>query len=156
MAVCATAIGSAPALSDPWRYHFTPSGIVAGQFGQIDVKSESEKVGHWGMILKTKDDTDVGADRLTVDAGGLQRLAFPSFRCLRDRHRGQRSRGPTGPIRFARHTPTIRAIRSSSRPIHVHNVTAAGGAEFIAIHINPTGTSGPAFRVNEDEPTNCH
>jgi hypothetical protein len=40
----------------------------------------------------------------------------------------------------------------------VHNVRNASGsetAEFVAIHLNPRGTSGPAFRVDEPKPTNC-
>jgi hypothetical protein len=35
---------------------FAPSPVVIGHYGPLDVKTESDKVGHWGMNLKTKDD----------------------------------------------------------------------------------------------------
>ena len=149
-----TASGSAPASATPGN-NFTPSGIVAGQFGRIDVKSESDKVGHWGMILKTKDDTDVGADRLTVGAGGYSGWhSHPSAVFVTVTQGTIVWTDGTDPV-CPPHT--YHQGDSFIEPaFHIHNVTSAGGAEFIAIHINPTGTSGPAFRVNEDEPTNCH
>ena len=37
-----------------------------------------------------------------------------------------------------------------------HNVTSAGGAEFVAIVIKPAGFEGSAFRLNRDKPNNCN
>lgn len=134
---------------------FVPSGIVAGQFGTIDVKTESDKVGHWGMILKTKDDTDVGADRLTVSAGGYSGWhSHPSAVFVTVTQGTIVWTDGTDPVCPAH---TYHAGDSFIEPaFHIHNVRSAGGAEFVAIHINPTGTSGPVFRVDEDQPTNCH
>ena len=38
---------------------------------------------------------------------------------------------------------------------NVKNASSSAAAEMVAIHINPAGTSGPAFRVDEPRPTNC-
>ena len=67
-ALLASAI-AAPAVASP------PSGLsvtnlVTGHYGSIDVKTENNKVGHWGMNLMTKDDTDMGTDVITLAGGG--------------------------------------------------------------------------------------
>lgn len=154
MAVCASALAATPALATP-GHGFTPSGIVSGSYGKLDVKSESDKYGHWGMILKTKDDTDVGADRLVVDPGGVSGWhSHPSavfVTVLRGTIVWADGTDPVCPAH------TYHAGDSFIEPaFHVHNVKSAAGAEFVAIHINPTGTSGPAFRVDEAEPNNCN
>ena len=60
-------LGAAPALATPGS-GFVPSPIVNGHFGQVDQKVD--KVGSWDLVLRTKDDTDIGADRLTVQPQG--------------------------------------------------------------------------------------
>ena len=151
---CAAAFSVAPALATPGN-GFVPSGISAGHYGTIDVKTESDKVGHWGMMLKTKDDTDVGADRLTVSAGGYSGWhSHPSAVFVTVTQGTIVWTDGTDPVCPAH---TYHAGDSFIEPaFHIHNVRSAGGAEFVAIHINPTGTSGPVFRVDEDQPTNCH
>ena len=66
----ASVFATTPALATPGS-GFVPSGIVNGHFGSLDVKTESDKTDKWGMILKTKDETDMGVDRLSVAAGGF-------------------------------------------------------------------------------------
>ena len=46
-------------------------------------------------------------------------------------------------------------IEDAGAPHNVRNLSKTAGAEFIAIHINPTGTSGPAFRLDRSRPNNC-
>lgn len=161
--VSATAIAGAaglviaPAQATPGS-GFTPSGIVAGHFGTIDVKTESDKVGHWGMILKTKDDTDVGADRLSVAPGGYSGWhSHPSAVFVTVTHGTIVWYDGDNPVCPGH---TYHTGDSFIEPaFHVHNVKNASNsssAEFIASHINPTGTSGPAFRVDEGKPTNCN
>src|SRR4030095_17223140 len=57
----------APAMATPGS-GFTPSGIVTGHFGPLDVNSTW---GAWHLDLEATPDTDVAADRLTVAPGGV-------------------------------------------------------------------------------------
>src|ERR1051325_2117997 len=81
---CLTA---APAPAQPVGLSVT--NIVTGHYGSIDVKTENNKVGQWGMILKTKDATDLGTDQITLAGGRLHGLAHPSSCRLRDRRVGE-------------------------------------------------------------------
>lgn len=152
-ALIATTLLAAPALATPGE-GFAVSLVVNGQFGSIHENTASNKTDKWGMQLKTSDDTDVGADRLTVQPGG---------------HAGWHSHpSPVfvtvlqGTIEWVDgllcqpRTLTVgqSLIESTGR---VHNVRNAGAgvAEFIAIRIKPTSVVGPAFRIDEPEPNNC-
>ena len=55
------------------------------------------------------------------------------------------------------HTYTVGQsfIEDVARIHNAFNASESTPAQFKAIHINPTGTSGPNFVINEDEPTNC-
>jgi hypothetical protein len=66
----ASAVIAAPAWATPGS-GFAPSPIVNGSFGKLNVNTTSDKTDKWGLILKTLDETDIGADRLTVQAGGV-------------------------------------------------------------------------------------
>ena len=66
-AIVASSLIVAPALATSGS-GFQPSGIVNGHFGEVDVKAE--RLDRWNMRLKTKSDTDIGADRLTVQPQG--------------------------------------------------------------------------------------
>lgn len=59
----------APALATPGS-NFAPAPIVNGHFGTLHVNTPGDKTDKWGLILKTLDNTDIGADRLTVQASG--------------------------------------------------------------------------------------
>ena len=45
---------------------------------------------------------------------------------------------------------------NSSKDSAIHNVTSAGGAEFVAIVIKPEGFVGPAFRLDRAKANNCN
>ena len=136
---------------------FVPSPIVIGHYGSIDVKTESNKVGHWGMILKTKDDTDVDADRLNIAPSGVSGWhSHPSavfVTIIQGSVQWFNGSDPACP------STTYHAGQSFIEDafiIHnVKNASTSAAAEMVAIHINPTGTSGPAFRIDEPKPTNC-
>jgi quercetin dioxygenase-like cupin family protein len=136
---------------------FAPSPIVVGHYGSLDVKTESDKVGHWGMVLKTKDDTDVDADRLTVAPSGVSGWHShpgPVFVTVTQGsvvwYDGSDPACPS----YTYHAGQS-FIENAARIHNVKNASASAGAEFIAIHLNPAGTSGPVFRIDESKPTNC-
>jgi quercetin dioxygenase-like cupin family protein len=146
---------AAPALATPGS-GFQPSPIVNGHFGKVDVKTESEKVGKWGMILKTKDDTDIGADRLTVQPqgySGWHSHPGPVFVTV-----------TSGTVEWydaalcTAHTYSAGQsyIEPAGSAHNVRNPSATATAEFVAVVIKPAGFVGPAFRLDESEPNNCN
>jgi quercetin dioxygenase-like cupin family protein len=155
-ALIATATFVSPAFATP-PSGFTPSGIVGGQFGTLNVNTAGDKTGKWGMILKTLDDTDIGADRLTLAPSGYSGWhAHPAPVFITVTQGSIIWYDGSNPLC----TPhTYAAGQSFIEPAYViHNALNASNsatAEFIAIHINPTGTSGPAFVLDRPEPHNC-
>jgi quercetin dioxygenase-like cupin family protein len=149
----------APAFATPGS-NFVPSPIVNGHFGTLTVNTAGDKTGNWGMILKTLDSTDIGADRLTVQPQGYSGWhAHPSpvFVTVTQ-----------GSIEWfdaslcAAHTHTAGTssasfIEPAYAPHNVRNPAAAGGqvAEFIAVVLKPDGFVGPAFRLDRDAPSSC-
>ena len=130
------------------------SGVVTGHFGPIQLNTAGNKTGKWGMILKTLDDTDVGVDHLTLQAGGQTGWHIHPSAVFVTVTRGSITwtdgSDPVCP------THSYGAGQSFIEDAYrIHNARSSGGAEFIATHLNPTGTSGPAFRIDEAEPTNC-
>ena len=155
-ALVASSLFVAPALATP-SSGFTPSPVVNGHFGTLTVNTAGDKTGKWGLILKTLDSTDIGADRLTVQPQGYSGWhAHPSpvFVTVTQ-----------GTIQWydaalcAAHTYTVGEsfIEPAYAPHNVRNPAAAGGqvAEFIAVVIKPAGFVGPAFRLNRDQPSSC-
>jgi quercetin dioxygenase-like cupin family protein len=143
-----------PALATP-PSGFTPAPIVNGHFGTLNVNTSKDKTDKWGLHLKTLDDTDIGADRLTVTAGGFSGWhahPAPVFVTV--------LQGSI--VWFDGSDPlcTGNAYSAGQSFIEdayvIHNVTSAGGAEFVAIVIKPEGFVGPAFRLNRDKPNNCN
>ena len=146
----------APALATPGS-GFAPSPIVNGHFGTLTVNTAGDKTEKWGMVLKTLDSTDIGADRLTAQPQGFSGWhahPAPVFITVTQ-----------GTIEWyddalcAAHTYTAGQsfIETAYRAHDVRNPAAAGGqvAEFVAIVIKPAGFVGPAFRLNRDEPSSC-
>jgi len=136
---------------------FVPSPIVVGHYGSIDVKTESKKVDHWGMILKTKDDTDVDADRLSVAPNGVSGWHShpgPVFVTV-TQGSVQWFNGSDPACPSTIYSAGQSFIEDAFIVHNVKNVSGSAAAEFVAIHINPTGTSGPSFRIDEPKPTNC-
>lgn len=153
----AVAVLNAPATATPGN-NFAVSPVANGQFGRIHENTAGGKTGKWGMNLTTLDDTDVGADRLTVQPQGFSGWhshPSPVFVIVLQ-----------GTIEWADgllcQPRTVTAgqtlIESAGRVHNVRNPAPAGGqvAEFIAVRIKPTSVVGPAFRVDEPLPNNCN
>jgi len=153
----ASAVIAAPAAATPGQ-NFTPSPVVNGHFGALSINTAGDKTGKWGLILKTLDDTDIGADRLSVQPQGYSGWhAHPSpvFVTVTQ-----------GTIEWydaalcAAHTYTQGQsfIEPAYGAHNVRNPAAAGGqvAEFIAVVIKPANFVGPAFRLDKDLPSSCN
>ena len=133
------------------------SGIVNGEFGTIHQDTAGGKTDKWGLILKTLDDTDIGADQITLAGGGYtgwHNHPAPVFITVTE--------GTV--IWYDGSDPlctphTFHTGDSYIEPaFHIHNAvnaSASAEAQFRAIRLNPHGTSGPAFRVDQPEPNNC-
>jgi quercetin dioxygenase-like cupin family protein len=152
-AVLSACLAAAPATAQP--VGFTVTNIVTGHYGSLDVKSESNKVGHWGMILKTKDDTDMGTDQINLAGGGYTGWhTHPAAVFVTV---------TSGSIVWYDGTnamcpgTTYSAGQSFIEEAYViHNATNASQsepAEFIAMHINPTGVP---FVTGVPKPGGCH
>ena len=153
----ASTIIVAPAFATPGS-GFVPSGIVNGHFGTLNVNTAGDKTDKWGMILKTLDDTDIAADRLTVQPqgySGWHAHPAPVFVTVTQ-----------GMIEWfddalcAAHTYTTGQsfIEQAYRAHNVRNPAAAGGtvAEFVAVVIKPVGYVGPPFRLDRNQPSSCN
>ncbi len=155
-ALIATASFVSPAFETPGS-GFAPSGIVNGHFGTLNVNTAGDKTDKWGMILKTLDATDIGADRLNVAAGGYSGWhAHPSPVFITVTQGSIIWYNGSNPLC----TPHTYATGDSFiEPAYViHNAVNASNsatAEFIAIVIKPIGFVGPPFRLDRDEPNNC-
>lgn len=153
MALVGSSFLVAPALATPGS-GFAPSGIVTGHFGPITVNSQ---FGAWQMDLAATPDTDVGADRLTVQPGGIAGWHSHPSAVFVTVTQGTIIwyNGSDGVC--SKHTYTVgESFIEDAKVVHnVRNPSKTAMAEFVAIHINPTGTSGPAFRIDEPIPTNC-
>lgn len=153
----ASAFIVAPALATPGS-NFVVSPVVNGQFGVIHENTAGEKTGKWGMTLKTLDDTDVGADRLTVQPqghSGWHSHPAPVFVTVLQ----GTIEWMDGSLCEPRTLTVGQTLIEHTGVAHiVRNPAPAGGqvAEFIAVRIKPTSVVGPAFRVDEAEPNNCN
>ena len=152
----ASSLVVAPARATP-GHGFTPSPIVNGTFGTLDIK-EGGHNSHWGLILKTTGSTDLGADRLTVQPGGSSGWhAHPGevfVTVLQGSIIWYNGSDPLCPAK------TYTSGQSFIEPVlGIHNVVNASntaGAEFVAITIKPSGFVGPAFRLDRPKPNNCN
>jgi quercetin dioxygenase-like cupin family protein len=155
--VISSSLMVAPALATPGN-DFSASGIVNGHFGTLTINTAGDKTDKWGMILKTLDSTDIGADQLTVQPqgySGWHAHPAPVFVTVKQ-----------GTIEWyddalcAPHTYSAgdSFIESAYRAHNVRNPAAAGGtvAVFVAIVIKPVGFVGPPFRLDRDEPSSCN
>lgn len=152
-AACASAFVGPPAAATPGS-GFAPSSIVNGHFGTLDVKTEADKTGKWGMILKTKDDSDVGSDKLTAQPSGYSGWHSHPAPVFVTVTQGSivwyDGSNPVCPQQT--YTSGQSFVEGAYRIHNVRNASSSSTAEFIAIRINPTGVG---FRIDETEPTNC-
>lgn len=135
----------------------TVTNVVNGQFGEIHENTADQKTGKWGMILKTLDATDVGADKITLQPQGTtgwHSHPAPVFVTV--------TQGTIEWTDALLCTPrTISAgqsvLETTGRPHVASNPAAPGGqvAEFIAVRIKPTSVVGPAFSIDQPVPNNC-
>ena len=153
-ALLASAVFAAPASGTPGS-GFAPSPIVNGSFGKIGVNTSSDKTDKWGLILKTLDETDIGADRLTVQAGGVSGWHAHPAPVFVTVTQGTITWYDGADALCTAHTYSAGEsfIEGAYRP---HNITSATGAEFVAVVIKPSGFPGPAFRLDRAEPNNCN
>jgi len=141
---------AAPALATPGS-GFAPQGISVGHYGALDVKAE--KVEKWDLLLKTKDDTDIGVDKLTVQPGGYSGWhshPAPIFVTVL-----------TGQIQWYDGKDPLCGWKTYSAgeafiepAFNAHQVRNVGSstAEFTAVRVAPTGV---AVRIDENKPSNC-
>ncbi|HET8726299.1 MAG TPA: cupin domain-containing protein [Alphaproteobacteria bacterium] len=159
-AVSATLIGftisSGPASATPGS-GFAPSPVVNGHFGKLSENTADEKTGKWGMILKTLDDTDIGADRLVVQPGGFSGWhAHPSPVYVTVTSGSIVWYDGSDPLCTAHtYSQGESFIEGTNRTHNVQNV-GSGNAEFVAIVIKPAGFEGPLFRLDRAKPNNCN
>ena len=136
---------------------FAPSPIVNGHFGTLNINTADQKTDKWGLHLKTLDDSDIGADRLTVQPGGYSGWhAHPSpvFITVTQGTIEWYDAALCAAHTHTANTPSASFIEPAYGP---HNVRNPGTtvAEFVAITVKPIGFTGPAFRLNRDEPSSC-
>lgn len=134
------------------------SNIANGRFGTIQVNTDGDKTGKWGMLLKTLEDSDVGADRVILQpqgSGGWHSHPAPNFLIVTQGSIEWRD-SQMCDYRTLNVGDTV--IEQAYRAHDARNPAPPGGpvAEIIAVRIKPTAVVGPAFRIDEPEPNNCH
>ena len=149
----AACLSATPAIAQPVGLSVT--NIVTGHYGTIDVKTEDNKVGHWGMILKTKDDTDLGTDQITLAGGGQTSWHNHPAAVFVTVISGSIVwyDGTNALCPGTTYGPGQSFIEDA---FVIHNATNASQwqpAVFIAMHINPTGVP---FVVPKPKPGGCH
>lgn len=157
VALMASALAAAPAIATPGS-GFTPAPIVNGHFGTLNENTADKKTGQWGMILKTLDDTDIGADRLTLQPSGHSGWhAHPSNVFVTVTQGTVTWVDGSDPL-CTPHTYSAGQsfIERAYRIHNVRNASSSAGAEYVAIVIKPAGFVGPAFRLDRPEPNNCN
>ncbi|RST30892.1 cupin domain-containing protein [Sphingomonas ginkgonis] len=152
----AAALVNAPAWATP-PSGVAPAPIANGHFGTLSVNTADDKTGHWGMILKTLDDTDVGVDRITIQpqgSTGWHAHPSPVFVTV--------TQGSIEWYDDALCTSHVYSagqsfIEGAYRSHNVRNPATAGSppAEFVAVVIRPVGFVGLAFRLDRSTPSSC-
>ena len=157
LAVAGLIVAGAPAMPTPGS-GFAPSPIVNGHFGTLNENTASDKTGQWGMILKTLDATDIGADSLTLQPGGYSGWhAHPANVFVTVTQGSVVWYDGSNPLCTPHSYSAGQSFIESAYRIHdVRNASNSASAEFVAIVIKPEGFAGPAFRLDRAEPNNCN
>jgi quercetin dioxygenase-like cupin family protein len=149
-------IASSAALATP-PSGLSVSNVVDGHFGEIQENTTGNKTGNWGMILKTLDDTDVGADLITLQPQGTtgwHSHPAPVFVTVT-----QGSIVWSDSLLCAGRVLNVgdSVVEHTARAHVAVNPAAPGGqvAQFIAVRIKPTSVVGFAFVIDEPVPNNC-
>jgi quercetin dioxygenase-like cupin family protein len=156
VALVASSLLVVPALATPGS-GFAPAAIVNGHFGTLNVNTSGDKTGKWGLHLKTLADTDIGADRLTVQPSGFSGWhAHPSPVFVTVTHGSIIWYDGSNPLCTPHTYNTGDSFIEAAYKVHdVRNASNSETAEFIAIVIKPAGFVGPTFRLDRPEPNNC-
>ena len=159
VALIASLLIVAPAAATPGN-GFVPSPIVNGHFGTLNVNTADQKTDKWGMVLKTLDDTDIGADQLTVQPqgySGWHAHPAPVFITVTEGTIEWYDAALCTARSHTAGTSSASFIEPAYAAHNVRNPAPAGGtvARFVAIVLKPEGFAGPAFRLNRDEPSSC-
>jgi quercetin dioxygenase-like cupin family protein len=146
----------APALATPGS-GFGGAPIVNGHFGTLHENTPGNKTGKWGLILKTLDDTDIGSDRLTIQASGYSGWhAHPGPVFVTVTQGSIIWYNGSDPLCASHTYNTGDSFIEHAYGVHnVVNASNSATAEFVAIVIKPIGFVGPSFRIDRPEPTNC-
>lgn len=130
------------------------TGVVNGHFGELSVLP-TDKTGKWSMLLKTKDDTDVGVDEITLDGGGSTGWhSHPAAVFVTVVSGSIVWYDGTNPVCPGHHYSTGQSFTEDAFVIHnAVNASGSSQARFIAVRMNPTGVP---FVNDEGKPTNCN
>lgn len=136
---------------------FIPNPFVNGHFGKISIQPNGNKTDKWGLIMKTLDDTDIGADRLAIQPGGYSGWhAHPGPVFITVTQGSVVFYDGADPLCPSRTYGTGESFIESAYDVHfVKNASASAAAEYIAVTIKPEGFVGLAFRLDRPEPNNC-
>ena len=149
-ALAGCALAGAPAVATPGS-GFTPSTISNGHYSALDVKSD--KTEKWDLLVRSKDDTDVAVDQLTVIAGGQSgwhKHPAPIFVTIVS---GEIVWIDGGDPLCTPHTyHTGDSFIEQANRVHLVRNTSGSEAVFTAVRLAPTGA---AVRIDADEPNNC-
>jgi quercetin dioxygenase-like cupin family protein len=147
-AIVAATVLVLPALATPGS-GFSGAPQSLAPFAPMDVKAD--KTDHWDLLLKTKDVSDVGVDRLTIQPGGYSGWhthAGATFVTI--------TSGEVTWYDGERCTITkYKAGEGFVEPAnHVHQVANAsdGVVTIVAVQMRPRGTAG---RIDAPAPTSC-
>jgi quercetin dioxygenase-like cupin family protein len=150
-------ISLGPAVATPGS-GFAPSPIVNGHFDKLSINTAGDKTGKWGLIMKSLDDTDIGADRLVIAAGGVSGWhAHPAPVFVTVTQGSITWYDGSDPL-CSSHTYSAGQsfIEGAYRIHNVRNASNSVGAEYVAVVIKPANFVGPAFRLDRPEPNNCN
>ena len=159
LATAMTAALAASSLIASPAYATAPQGlsvsaVVNGHFGELSVLP-TDKTGKWSMLLKTKDDTDVGADEITLAGGGSTGWhSHPATVFVTVVSGSIVWYDGTNPVCPGHHYSTGQSFTEDAFVIHnAVNASGSSQAQFIAVRMNPTGVP---FVADETKPTNCN
>lgn len=151
--VSALALGCAtPAAATPGS-GFSVTPLANGHYGSI--MELTEKTDKWDLMVKTKGDTDVGTDGLSIAAGGYSGWhAHPAPVFVTVTQGSIVWYDGSNPICAPK---TYSAGESFIEPAHrthyVRNASSTETAAYTAVRINPTGV---AFRQDRPQPSGCN
>lgn len=155
IAVLAASAIASPGLATPGS-GFAPAPSVNGHFGTLTINTADNKSDKWGMNLKTLADTDIGADRLTLQPSGYSGWhAHPAAVFVMVTQGNITWYDGSNPL-CPGHDCTVGEsfIEGTNGTHDVVDASASQNAEFVAVVIKPAGFAGAAFLRDRDEPSN--